>query len=386
MSTSQKPRNVVCLVDFVPAELRENKTWKIVYYVKCPFDNTLKRKENRVKPLKSITEKRKLGRRMVSEINKKLERGWNPLLNESEIKGFVKFSEASKLFIDRTAKEVKNQDKRIDTLRSYTSFLKNIERYLKEIKEHDMFVIKFTDELVRDFLDVIYYDRDNSARTRNNYLNFIKTFSDWLIRHKYIAINPTTRIELIPEKNKDRETIPDSTLSEIFSYLQKENSNYYVICLMCYFCFLRRTEITKLKVSDVILVNGIIYVNKNVSKNKKSQPITIPNVLMPVLANHLKNAKTGDYLFSENYLPGNTAITPKKISDEWVKIRSTLKLPKIYQWYSLKDTGITNMLKAGVPTISVRDQARHHSIIQTEAYTPKEILKANGDIKTVNFN
>ena len=385
MSTTQKLRNVISLVDFVPAELRENKTWKIVYYVKCPIDSKLKRKQNRVRPLRSITERRKLARKMVLEINRKLERGWNPLLNESEIRGFVKFSDAVRLFLDRTKKEVKNQDKRVDTLRSYKSFLNNITNYLEDIKEQDMFVIKFKDDLVRDFLDVIYYNRDNSARTRNNYLNFIKTFSDWLIRHKYISQNPTTRIELIPEKTKEREIIPDGTLNEIFSYLQKEKVNYFVLCLIGYYCLVRRTEITKLKVSDVILKNGVIYVNKNVSKNKKSMPVTIPDVLIPFLVEHLKKAQMGDYLFSESYLPGAVQLAPKKISDEWVKIRTALKLPKKYQWYSLKDTGITNMLKAGVPTIAVRDQARHHSIIQTEAYTPKEILKANVDIKSVKI-
>lgn len=385
MSTTQKTRNVISLVDFVPAELRENKTWKIVYYVKCPIENKLKRRQNRVKPLKSITERRKLARKMVLELNKKLERGWNPLLNDNEIRGFVKFSDAARLFIDRTVKEVKNQEKRADTLRSYKSFIKNISDYLEEIKEQDMFVIKFKDELVRDFLDVVYYDRDNSARTRNNYLNFIKTFSDWLIRHKYISKNPTTRIELIPEKAKEREIIPDGTLKEIFKFLKEKKQNYHLVCLICYYCLVRRTEITKLKVSDVILKNGVIYVNKNVAKNKKSMPVTIPDVLIPYLVNHLKTAEMGDYLFSDNYLPGRNKLAPKKISDEWVKVRTALNLPKKYQWYSLKDTGITNLLKAGVPPIAVRDQARHHSIVQTEAYTPREILKANVDIKTVKI-
>lgn len=385
MSTTQKSRNVISLVDFVPAELRENKRWEIIYYVKCPFENKLKRKANRVRPLKSITERRKLARKMVLELNKKLERGWNPLLNDNEIRGFVKFSDAARLFLDRTIKEVKNQEKRADTLRSYKSFIKNISDYLEEIKEQDMFVIKFKDDLVRDFLDVVYYDRDNSARTRNNYLNFIKTFSDWLIRHKYISKNPTTRIELIPEKAKEREIIPDGTLKEIFKFLKEKKENYHLVCLICYYCLVRRTELTKLKVSDVILKNGVIYVNKNVAKNKKSMPVTIPDVLISLLVNHLKSAEMGDYLFSDNYLPGRAKLAPKKISDEWVKVRTALNLPKKYQWYSLKDTGITNLLKAGVPPIAVRDQARHHSIIQTEAYTPKEILKANADIKTVRI-
>ncbi|CAA0149448.1 tyrosine-type recombinase/integrase [Tenacibaculum maritimum] len=385
MTTTQKTRNIISLVDFVPAELRENKTWKIVYYVKCPIENKLKRRQNRVRPLKSITERRKLARKMVLEINKKLERGWNPLLKDNEIRGFAKFSEAKQLFIERTVKEVKNGEKREDTLRSYKSFLKNISDYLEDINEQDMFVIKFKDELVRDFLDVVYYDRDNSARTRNNYLKFFKTFSEWLIRHKYISINPTTRIELIQEKVKEREIIPDRTLKELFKFLKQKKGGYYLTCLVCYYCLVRRTELTKLKVSDIILSNGIIYVNKDVAKNKKSKPVTIPDILIPLLANHLHTAEMGDYLFSDNFMPGKNKLAPKKISDEWVKIRKSLKLPNKYQWYSLKDTGITNFLKAGVAPIAVRDQARHHSVSQTEAYTPKEILKANKDIKKINF-
>ncbi|MBL4568645.1 MAG: hypothetical protein JKY69_02985 [Flavobacteriaceae bacterium] len=66
------------LVDYIPAELRENQTWEIVYYVKNPHTESLERKRNRVRPLKNITERRKLAKLLVSEINKKLRDGWNP--------------------------------------------------------------------------------------------------------------------------------------------------------------------------------------------------------------------------------------------------------------------------------------------------------------------
>ena len=36
-------------VDFVPAELRKNKTWRIVYYVINPYTNQLEIKKVRVK-------------------------------------------------------------------------------------------------------------------------------------------------------------------------------------------------------------------------------------------------------------------------------------------------------------------------------------------------
>ena len=44
-----------------------------------------------------------------------------------------------------------------------------------------------------------------------------------------------------------------------------------------YYCFIRSTELTKLKVSDVNLSENFITVSANNSKNKKTQNVTIPN-------------------------------------------------------------------------------------------------------------
>ncbi len=47
MSSTQN-RNVSIFVDYIPAELKENLTWEIVYYVKNPLTGKLVRKRNRV--------------------------------------------------------------------------------------------------------------------------------------------------------------------------------------------------------------------------------------------------------------------------------------------------------------------------------------------------
>ena len=58
-------------------------------------------------------------------------------------------------------------------------------------------------------------------------------------------------------------------------------------------------------------------------------------------------------------------------------MRRALGFSERYKFYSLKDTGITNMLKANADILSVRDQARHSSILITDIYTPKDIKAAN---------
>ena len=69
-------------------------------------------------------------------------------------------------------------------------------------------------------------------------------------------------------------------------------------------------------------------------------------------------------------------------------MRTKLNLSEKIDWYSLKDTGITDLLKAGVPLISVRDQARHYSSKQTDEYTPRSLKKADATIlnSKVTFN
>jgi len=377
MYHTEKSSHPTPLVDYIPAELRENKTWEIVFYAVDPKTGKLKIKRHRVRKLKSITERRKLARRMVHELNKKLLNGWNPFILKGETKSFTKFTDTVKIYLLRIEKQVNNNDLRPDTLRAYTSYLKNLTEYLNQIGQSEMFCIKFTENVVRDFIDHIYFERNNSARTRNNYLKFLNTFSDWMVKQKYLSTNPTLNIDLARESKKKRTIINRNDLNQIFDHLKVEDRGFLVCCMVCYYCLIRRTEMTKLKVSDIYLDNNVIHIPDDVSKNKKGMPVTIPDELLPRLIMHISKAQAGDFLFSKNFEPGSVPLNPKKISDSWGKLRKKLNLPNEYQWYSLKDTGITNLLKAGVPLIVVRNQARHHSSEQTDTYTPKDILTAN---------
>lgn len=387
MSTTQKSSKVSEFVDFIPAELRESKTWLVIYYVKNPFTDKLEMVRHRVKPLKSITERRKLGKQIAANINKKLYTGWNKFIDESKTKSFTKVTTVFETYIKQTEQQVKKQVIRKDTLRAYKSYISNLKNYLIDNQKEQMFVNDWKEELIRTFLDEIFFERDNSARTRNNYLRFIKSFSLWLMRKKYINTDPTINIEKLKETTKKRVIIPKKDRDIIFNYLKKENYGYFVLCLTALHTLIRRTEFTKILVSDVYMKNGIINIREEVSKNGKEQAVTISKELSFILAKHISNANNSDFLFSENkYKPGNIQIQPKKISDEWAKIRKKLKLNNRYQWYSLKDTGITNYLQLGLPLIDVKNQARHHSIKQTETYTPKNIIKSIENIKNANLN
>lgn len=175
-------------------------------------------------------------------------------------------------------------------------------------------------------------------------------------------------------------------MNKIFEYYKKTNPNFLIFCLCCYYCLVRRTELTKLKVSDVNLKNNTLYVKAEDSKNNTSAHVTIPKELKTVLINHIEKAKPNDYLFSDdNYAPGRKQFKPNKATSNWQRMRLKINIHKTIKWYHLKDTGIVDLIVAGVPLNSVRDQARHHSISQTNDYIPKNMRIADNNILKANL-
>jgi hypothetical protein len=61
------------------------------------------------------------------------------------------------------------------------------------------------------------------------------------------------------------------------------------------------------------------------------------------------------YIFSDDFRPGKEQRSEKAFRDFWIKhVRKDLDFDDQYKFYSLKDTGITNMLRANTDIISVR--------------------------------
>lgn len=384
MSLTQN-RNSQNFVDYVPAELKEGKTWLIVYYVSHPITKKLIRKRNRVKPLQSISNRRKLAKQMVFNINQRLASGWNPFFEEKNNKQYKKLFESFDIFIKRKSIEFKDGNIRHDTLRTYKSRIQVLQNFIKDEIRKDLFCFEFNSELINKFLDFIRYEKGNSAKTRDNYLSFCVTLGNFLLEKNYILENPCLKIKKTNRKSKNRILIPNDLRTKIFNHLSKTNENYLTLCLVCYYCLVRRTEITKLKVKNLNLKNNILTIDAEGSKNRKTQNVTIPQQLVSFLKHHIENANSNEYVFSsENFEPGLKKLNPDRITKEWIRLRKILKIPTEIQWYSLKDSGITDLLRAGVPVISVRDQARHYSSKQTDEYTPRELISNDENIKSSN--
>lgn len=364
-------KNSTSFIDYKPAELRTNKDWMIVYYSKNPVTSKLELQRLRVPILKNQKERIRHANKIVLEINDKLAAGWSPYLEETG-KNYKTFKEAIETFLKQLRKQLKDSVIREDTLRTYNSNLNLFQQFFKEKHIKISFAIEINKKICIQYLDWVYIDRNNSPRTRNNHLIFLKLFCTFLVSRGVLNENPTTGIKKMKLPPKTRQTFPIHIKKAIKEKLQTYDNAFYVLCMTTYFCLIRNTELGKLLVHMVNLDKNSIFLPKEISKNKKDETITIPTQFSPILRKHIGNSEPDYYLFSkDNFNVGNERMPTRKIATAWEKLRAELNLESKYQFYSFKDTGITDLLNSGVPAIKVRDQARHYDIKITELYTPR---------------
>lgn len=153
-----------------------------------------------------------------------------------------------------------------------------------------------------------------------------------------------------------------------------------------FYCFVRPKEISYIKIGDFHVKEGTLLLHGDYTKNKKDAVLTINRKIIDLMLDCGSFSYPSDfYLFSDNLSPGDSWRSEKQFRDYWAHyVRKSLKFPNSYKFYSLKDTGVTTMLRSRIDNISVRDQARHSSILITDIYTPHDIEKANPIIK--NFD
>jgi len=131
----------------------------------------------------------------------------------------------------------------------------------------------------------------------------------------------------------------------------------------------------------------IIKVPANVSKNKSDRIATIPNSLMMELEKwDFNGAEKEEYIFGKNLLPGKEPLDARRFTKKWDKLRDDLCLDSKIKLYSLRDSGIVQMLQDGISPEEVMKQADHSSLDITTIYVKHANPTGSEQIKNKSSN
>lgn len=321
------------------------------------------------------------GEALIKRLTEKLLEGWNPWIEQTQPLEYTSFDTACDKYREYLMKLMKEHDMREESVVSYLSRLKMLQEWKGKEKVNLFYTYQFDSKVVGQFLDYIFVDRNNTLQTRNNYLAWMKTFCKYLFERGYISVNPTEGFSLVQRrsKGKNRDVIPDKVLQELKAWLEENNKHFLLACYILHYLFVRPKEMSYLKVGDFSISKKTLHLHGDNTKNHHDAILTLPDhVLKLMIELHIFDAPGSYYLFSDGFAPGKDRKSEKAFRDYWLRyVCKALQLSERYKFYSLKDTGITNMLRANTDILTVRDQARHSSILITDIYTPKDIKEAN---------
>lgn len=218
------------------------------------------------------------------------------------------------------------------------------------------------------FLDWLFIERGVSPRTRNNYRTWCRSFCKWMMRHGYLTHDPMADIAPLKEPQKIRQPLPEQALRQVRDHLMAHDRHFLLAVMMEYYCFIRPEELSNLRLGDIDTQAHAIYISADISKNGKAEMVGLNHTILTLMRKlRVLRCPKDWYLFSKRCCPGKEKLQSRMFRDRWARLRKRLGLPKDYQFYSLKDSGIRDL--ANVEGIVIaRDQARHSSIAITNKY------------------
>ncbi len=369
-----------------PATLRTGKEWFVEYYVYNHELKKMSRKKIKINHIVKVSVRREYAMGLIRRLNIELEKGWNPFIESESNKSYTLLLKAMDEFLRLNRKKFAEGDIRDETISGYESYMKILKEYIIRNKCQDMYVYNFNKDFILKFLDYIYYDLGRKSQTRDNYLGGIRVLCTFLVERNYVKIRPTEGIAVLGKNkrgSKNRTVIDRESMNKISEYCMKANPHFLLACKILYFCMVRPKEMSYILIKHINLSNGTLFVPGHTAKNHKDGVVTMPVDLISLI-NDLGVMKNNpdSYLFSDKFKPGTKWREEKQFRDYWnLHVRKDLKLPDTLKFYSLKDTGITDMIRKYNDPIIARDQARHSDLSITNIYTPSDMMQANERIK-----
>lgn len=350
--------------------LHKAKRWYVDFYILDPTSNQMRRKKYMLSRYKSAKARMEMAKQKIAWLVEEIHNGWNPFVKARTTREFTLWDVALARYKDYLQAAGRKGLLKEKTVYDYQSRVKNLELYLADTRACITYIYEFDRAFCLEFLDYLYFDKDVSAVTRNGYRTWLSTFASWLIDKGYIAKdnNPVADIRQMQEEEKRREPLTKSALTAMREYLSSHNPHFLLACYIEYYVNIRPEEMRHLKIGYINVANCIVSLPGKYAKNRKRQEVTIPKKVLKLMIDlGVFNAPDNYYIFGPDLHPSSEQIAVNRFRQEWAKLRKVFGWPSSYQFYSLKDTGISeNIEKYGL--LAARDQARHSDTATTNRY------------------
>lgn len=307
-----------------------------------------------------------------------LESGWNPISNrkvEDEKPTFTLIDTLEYLI------EIRRNTIKPESTRTYNDVVKVFISYLRKQGFTKIQPVQFSNLLSRKYLDWCL-EKGYSATTHNKHLSMLITLFNLMVDRQYLKVNPFVGIKALRRDVGKNIAFIEKEKILLANELRRNDKELLLFVQFMYYCFLRRTEIYRLRIKDVNIEERTVLVAYGAGKNRKQEGVSITASFVNELKKlDLKQYDQDWFMFSRNLQRGPEFMKKAdRVSDKHRKYLRSLNFSKDKTIYSWKHTGVVDMYQEIKDPYAIMRQLRHYDLQTTMIYLKSLGLQANQPI------
>lgn len=278
------------------------------------------------------------------------------------------------------------------SFRGYRNIHDMFTEWLKQFNYHKLRLYQFTPTMAQSYLDFLLLKKGYSGKTHNTQHGILHAlFSSMMVTgRKWIPVNPFAGIEALPEDQGDNIPYMDEERAAITIYLRQHDLRMYYAINFLFHCFIRKTELTTIRVGDIDWKNKTIKINSHAAKNRIQDSVTIPEAFMGiVLEMGLDKAPKHYYIFGKRMETSADRMTrPDDISDRYLVHKKEMGYAAGdgKTFYSWKHTGVIAYYNILKDPYALMRQLRHGDLKTTMIYLRSLGLNPNYQFLSASVN
>jgi len=364
-----------------------SKDWFVYFTITDSITNQKKRCQFRanINCYKTKDDRVLQGNAVIRYWKDELKMGWNPfekvdLPNKQTLAGTINF-----------LMELKRASLRGRTIQTYDYRARIITEWILEKKLQDIELKHFSVNMANSFMDWLLLKKGFKNRTYNDFKTFISGLFTEMRRRRWITDNPFEFIQAKPTGMGRNTAFTDEERQQLKELLYQHDRELFYYTQAMFFTFIRRTELTLIKISHIDFVNMTITVPVNEdqegAKNGIQESVVIPDAFIPILQEmYLQKLPGSWFVFGKALKPGPEQFRyPNHISDRHTRFTGKYMpgLDKEKGLYSWKHTGVCAVYKS----MQVKDiyaimrHCRHKELTTTQIYLKSLGLVDNAAIR-----
>jgi integrase len=305
--------------------------------------------------------------------------GWDPRKDKypdtSLLKAETKEKKPTLLEGLKFALEEKRRIRSKYSMYDYDGQVRFIEKALGELSMLRMEADSVSRKDIRTIIATATEQNQWSANSRNKCLTILRALMTVMRKNDIIQMNPAKEIDDLPVlPTEGYKRLTDQERDQVASHLRENHLSFYEYVIFIYQLGIRRTELLQVQIRDIDIQNRILKIRAEVAKTNDFRYVPLTDELLEIcMRREIWRLPDTFYLFSDNFLSGETKIHPNTAT-RWWKTIVIDGMSIDCKMYSLKHKGADDKIMADIPLETLQTIYGHKSILMTERYA-REVKK-----------